>query len=246
MKVFISWSGAKSKSAAIALRRWVPDMVQAVSPWMSEHDIDAGARWNQELSVQLEQTKFGIICLTKNNSTAPWLLFEAGALSKTLGETFVCPYLIDLEPSEIPAGPLTQFQAKRANQKETFELIASVNKAMKDGALAEDQMRRSFERWWPDLEQSLTMLPVESPVVTRRSAEEMVEEMLGLVRGLVREQRRSGRSLLTPRGFRPGTLTHSGLDGIIDQTIQDERQLEVLRAFEKLAAARPDEEDKTT
>ena len=32
------------------------------------------------------------------NTQEPWLLFETGALSKTIDSTFVCPYLIDLAP----------------------------------------------------------------------------------------------------------------------------------------------------
>jgi hypothetical protein len=49
------------------------------------------------------------------NQVAPWILFEAGALAKTIESTFVVPYLIDLEPPNINRGPLKQFQAKRAN-----------------------------------------------------------------------------------------------------------------------------------
>lgn len=187
MKVFISWAGRKSQGAALALRKWLPDVIQTIEPWMSQHDIEAGARWNAELSSQLEQTRFGILCLTRSNTNSPWLLFEAGALAKSLSETFVCPYLIDLEPNEIPAGPLTQFQAKRANPTETLELMQSINKALKDGGLQDENLRRSFERWWGDLESAVKKLPDEDgglPVA--RSVPEMVEEILSISRSLAR------------------------------------------------------------
>src|SRR5438128_12519610 len=116
MKLFISWSGNRSKSIADALRRWIPDVIQTVEPWMSATDIEAGARWNREIDNQLRETQYGIICLTKENQTAPWILFEAGAIAKTIDDAFVCPYLINLDPAEISQGPLTQFQAKRANE----------------------------------------------------------------------------------------------------------------------------------
>src|SRR5262249_29809193 len=144
-----------------ALRNWIPDIIQAVEPWMSAVDIDAGSRWNREMNAQLEETKFGIICLTKGNQTAPWILFEAGAPVKTISETVVCPYLIDLEPAEIRQGPLTQFQAKRANQKETWELIQAINKALKEDALPEEKLKRTFDRWFPDLKGKLDDLPKE-------------------------------------------------------------------------------------
>lgn len=86
MKVFISWSGARSKAVASKLREWLPDVIQNIEPWMSRHDIKAGERWDKELSGELNDSKFGIICLTSDNYDAPWILFEAGALSKTIDD----------------------------------------------------------------------------------------------------------------------------------------------------------------
>jgi hypothetical protein len=196
MKVFISWSGEKSNLVATALRRWIPDVIQKVDPWMSNSDIHAGARWSRVVDDNLSNTQFGIICLTKTNHNAPWLLFEAGALAKSISETFVCPYLIDLEPSNVPAGPLTQFQAKRANAKETWELVKTINKALKNDSLPEDKLRRTFEMWWPILENTLKNLPEElAAAEPRRTIEDKVEEILELARSISRnslvEDRRS-------------------------------------------------------
>jgi hypothetical protein len=81
MKVFISWSGERSKSVARALRDWLKLVIHPVKPWMSEKDIDAGARWPEEPGRELRDTKFAIICLTRDNQTAPWINCEAGAAS---------------------------------------------------------------------------------------------------------------------------------------------------------------------
>jgi hypothetical protein len=59
---------------------------------MSAEDIDTGTRWDSEVTNQLAETRCGIICLTKENQQAPWLLFETGALSKTIEKTYVIPY----------------------------------------------------------------------------------------------------------------------------------------------------------
>lgn len=187
MKLFISWSGIRSKTVATALRQWLPDVIQFVEPWMSDADIEAGARWGRDIEKGLEETQFGIVCLTIENQLEPWILFEAGALAKTISETFVCPYLVGLEPSDIALGPLTQFQAKRANEKETWELVQTINRALKERALPEERLKRTFERAWPDLKAVLENLQftqeIESPP---RPLENLTNEILELVRGLSR------------------------------------------------------------
>ena len=156
---------------------------------MSKIDIDAGKRWSNEIAEQLKATKFGIICLTPTNLSEPWLMFEAGALAKTMDDnTFVCPYLIGLEPSDIPAGPLDQFKAKRATKNETLELLKSINSAMGESSLEEDRLQRLFERGWPDLETKLGELPPEETTLERRDTQDMVEEILESVRDFSRVQ----------------------------------------------------------
>jgi TIR domain len=186
MKVFLSWSGPRSKAAALMLRQWLPDVIQSIEPWMSAEDIDAGARWNNELTNKLAETRCGIICLTKDNQLAPWVLFEAGALSKSIEKTFVIPYLIDLVPSDILPGPLTQFQTKRANKAETWELVRTLNGAL-DKPLTDEQLKRGFERCWQELETSLKDLPAAtSHQAVTRSQGDMLIEVLDEVRRMAR------------------------------------------------------------
>lgn len=42
-----------------------------------------------KLSPNVTDTSIGIICLTKDNRTKPWILFEAGALAKGLSSSRV-------------------------------------------------------------------------------------------------------------------------------------------------------------
>jgi hypothetical protein len=194
MKLFISWSGVRSKAVAESLRQWIPDILQAVTPWMSAMDIDAGARWSAEIERELEETHLGILCVTKRNQVAPWLLFEAGALAKAVGKSLVCPYLVDLSTSDLKPGPLTLFQAKTAVEKDTLELVQAINRALPE-PLAEERLTRLFDKLWPELKKRLDNLPVEGDHQPKRSTDDMIEEVLGLVRELSRRSQRQEQEI---------------------------------------------------
>lgn len=194
MKIFISWSEKQSEYVASALHSWIPNVLQTVQPWMSSKNIGAGERWSQQISDELEKTNFGIICVTKNNLNSPWLLFEAGALAKQIKNSYVCPYLINIEPTEIPEGPLSQFQAKTATLTGTKELLKTINSVIDiNHRLKEDQVGRTFEKWWPDLENEINSLPNKNKDNDKlaRKPEEMIPEILDIVRGIQRKQSKS-------------------------------------------------------
>jgi hypothetical protein len=72
---------------------------------MSATDIHAGADWLTELRRELNEGSFGIVCLTREGALAPWMMFEVGALAKSVESARVCPYLIDMAQTDVPAGP---------------------------------------------------------------------------------------------------------------------------------------------
>lgn len=186
MKVFISWSGERSKAVASSLSKWLADVFQDVEPWMSAHNIDAGQRWGHEVGEQLGLTNFGILCLTPENLEAPWLLFEAGALSKVIGQARVVPYLFQLSATDVPF-PLAQFQGVQAVSNGTLELVRSINSSL-ERPIPADRLERFFEKWWPDLELALKSLPAAETgtPAKHRSERALLEEILQTVRTMSR------------------------------------------------------------
>ncbi len=233
MEVFISWSGNKSRDVALLLRQFLKDVLHPINPWMSEIDIDAGSRWSRKISEQLENTKFGILCLTRENQKSSWLLFEAGALAKSSeSDVNVCPYLIDLEATDILKGPLSQFQSKKANKKGTWELIIKINKLMGKFALSESNLKRIFNKWWPDYESSLKKIQNkynENQPPETRTDRDIIEEILELTRLLeIRTKDLNKKDYKTttidkkiyshPKTMRSGDLIDSGnLDEFINE-----------------------------
>lgn len=67
MKIFISWSGERSKMIANALKSWLEKFFQTIEVFMSESDIEPGTRWAFRLNDELQISNYGIICLTPEN-----------------------------------------------------------------------------------------------------------------------------------------------------------------------------------
>ena len=147
MQIFISWSGERSRLIASALSLWLPKVIQAVKPWMSDTDIPSGKLWADKIRNGLLESNFGIICLTPENLINPWLLFEAGALSK-FNESFVVPYVYDMKPSEIPF-PLAMYQGETANEGGTRKLLDSIQLALGNLGLKQEILEEAFKTSWP-------------------------------------------------------------------------------------------------
>lgn len=180
MKVLISWSGERSKAIASALKNWLPNVFQKLQVFMSDHDIQAGARWGSELGGTLESCNFGIICLTPESLESHWLTFEAGALSKAIKESRVIPYRFQLQASDV-GPPLSQFQGVDANLEGTFKLILSINEALNNPFPDEDKARLAFSVWWPILGKMLDEIPLTAEREIR-SDRAILEEILDIVR----------------------------------------------------------------
>jgi hypothetical protein len=187
MKVFISWSGPLSHKIALILHDWLPSVIQAVEPFLSSEGTDKGSRWFNELSKELQDTGYGIICLTPDNLNAPWILFEAGALSKVIGSSRVCPLVTQLSPSDLQ-GPLAQFQATLLNKDDMRKLVKSINSALAEKGLNVTLLDKVFDRWWDEFEKrtsdAMAQLPGPPDQSYKRPMEDILEEVLTLCRSM--------------------------------------------------------------
>lgn len=196
MKIFLSWSGSLSHEVAKALDTWLPQVMNALQPWLSSQDIEKGARWFEEIGETLSTTDFGILCLTQTNIAAPWILFEAGALSKSLGQARVCPLLINIKNADLQ-GPLAQFNTAGTSRDEILRLIQSINARLpEEKRRAEAQLEEAFDVWWPRLEKKLDEAVRRSsseeatqPKAPKRPIEDILDEILELTRQTAHELR---------------------------------------------------------
>lgn len=151
MEVFVSWSGSTSKEVAKTLKKWIPRSLLGVKLFVSDTDIRAGDRWSKIIGDELAERKFAIVCLTSDNAESAWLNFEAGAISKTISDSYVVPFLFNVELSNID-GPLTQFQAKKVNREGYFDLLKSINAGC-ENPIAENELEETLDIFWPNIEE---------------------------------------------------------------------------------------------
>lgn len=159
MKVFLSWSGDTSREIAEIFKGWLPKVLQSIDTFMSEEDILLGTKGLSVIGSHLNETNIGILFITKDNFNAPWLNFEAGALSKSLAETNVIPMLFDLKIEDIK-GPIGQFQGARNFEKESIrKLVNHLNRILIDvKSLDNKLLNETFEIWHPQLERKLDQI----------------------------------------------------------------------------------------
>jgi hypothetical protein len=168
-------------------------------------EMEKGRKWSPEISDRLGETRFGLLCLTRENLNAPWLLFEAGALSKTRG-AYVWTFLHGLSPADVEQ-PLAQFQHTVSEKADVRKLVHTINQAVREEgekSLTETTLDKVFETFWPELESGLRILNVEQPPRTSeiRSDRDILEEILQLMRS---EQRPSDAApAITSGGGRYG------------------------------------------
>lgn len=160
---------------------------QSIEPYVSSEDIDKGARWSTDIATELENSSYGILCVTKENLDAPWLNYEAGALSKTIDKSFVSPFLFKIKRSEVVDGPILQFQSTVFEKTDIKKLIKTINGACGTSKLTEERLESAFDTWYPKLEEELTSLKTETENtntdkdVTSDTAD-ILEEVLELTR----------------------------------------------------------------
>ncbi|WP_346815479.1 toll/interleukin-1 receptor domain-containing protein [Aeromonas hydrophila] len=186
MKVFLSWSGERSKQVATLLDEWLRCVLQAIRPWISTKDIDRGSLWFSEIQDQLQDVTTGIICLTQENKEKPWILFEAGALAKGLSNARVCTLLIDLEPHDI-RDPLAQFNHTKPDQGGIYALVHTLNNRLGDNRLDPAILTKVLDTYWVQFEDRFQKIILDTPATEKpktRPEKDILAEILEHTRSL--------------------------------------------------------------
>jgi len=135
-----------------------------VNAWISDREADPSQRCALAFSRELATSHFGIICLTEENLQSPWILYEAGAMVRSL-KAGVVPLLFGVKPDDMK-GPLAQFQCIEVNGAGIERLVSDLYDSGKS-ALHARQKHLVFSLLWPILDERLHDL-VEQTMHGRR------------------------------------------------------------------------------
>jgi len=216
VKIFVSWSGNRSRAVAELFSEWLKCVIQASEPWISTKDIDRGAIWFSEINDKLRDVSVGVIFLTQENKDKPWILFETGALAKGLTSNRVCTFLIDLKPADLQ-DPLAQFNHTLPEKSGLWDLTRTINASIADTPLEEKILEKVFDTYWPQFEKDFAQAMKDYPigeVIPPRSGEDILSEILDNTRSLTHKIRK-----LEDEVFIKNTST--------TQIINDEKDVEI-------------------
>ena len=216
MKVFVSWSGELSKKIAEELKKWIPCIIQSATVFYSSEDIEKGERWNTKVLSELEETNYGIVCLTQENINAPWINFEAGALAKNITQSKVLTLLINLQPSEVN-GPLSTFQATTISSKEDFwKLIKGINNSS-EVSVDEKILETSYNALWETINNDINKIISEYRPADIKKEKNSVGQSSQVIEELVQLVRSQNMLLNTPQALLPPEYIRQLNENMIDK-----------------------------
>jgi hypothetical protein len=193
MRVFISWSGEFSKQLAEAIREWLATALPYVKPFFTPADIEKGANWAHEISIQLKESSFCVIALTRESLNSNWVMFEAGAISSSVDKPRICAILFGIEPIDLQ-GPLAAFQATKFSREDIYRLVKTINLNAGEAAIENGTLDRIFEKWWSELEDKVSKIMSQAgstPKPPARKDRDLLEEVVGLSRTMADQQSRA-------------------------------------------------------
>lgn len=221
MNIFISQTKGKSREVAEALQDWLRTDIRLGDPWTSE-DIPGGKNSKGAIKKALKNARFGILCITADNQTNQWIIFEAGVL-ESRGVT-VFPYIIDLEQRSGLPRPINDVQGVFANEIGTKSLVSEINKAF-GYPVHEATLMKAFDNEWPAFEKKLDK--IRQPKKTVSDYEKAIDDFIKIIVGINEYRKKLDYSHLVNlarESFKDQTFDREAIVNSLYKIIEIERE----------------------
>lgn len=164
MKIFLSWSGNRSKEIALLLKKFLEGLFRNdVNVWMSHESITYGSMSIQEIHTALINSDKCIALITEDNISSPWIMYEAGTIMgqnsantvKANNRDIIIPILFDdISDLKFVGNPLNQFQRLQYNRKTMLRLVKQFNGATRSFT-EDDILEKQFSLNWSALNKEI-------------------------------------------------------------------------------------------
>ncbi len=181
MRLFLSWSMARSRAVGLALRPRIEHIVQNVDVFVSSADIYGGQEWWAEIKSNAQSCDAAFILVTPENLDRPWLNFEAGAFA--LMSRPAIPIVIGGSNALLSDSPLRNLQAVTLEDSDKMrDIFVSLDP---DRATAiEHSFAREWSQLYADMMEAFEATQPEVDVPEARPSDPVMEEVLSTLRRL--------------------------------------------------------------
>lgn len=246
MKIFMSWSGERSKAIAEEFKSFLSKVLQQTQPFISSQDIELGSLGQNRVMQEVTERRFGLIFITPENKKSEWIHYEAGGLIKDLEKDRVVPILFGIEKKEI-SKPLSQFQMIEFNKKSVLDLIKQIN-LLTEKPLDPESLNEVFDAFFVRSQDKINSVISDSPkVIETRSTEDILNELLlftreqsnfnsNLLRSLINveiSKQISDKVRVRRNRYRPGSVNTKILNAvqIINTMIEMDQQRDEIEKY---------------
>ena len=192
IKIFLSWSGDKSKKLANVFKTYVADILPKADFYFSPDDLKGGEKWRQSIEEGLNNNTYGIIFLTPSNLTSKWIYFEAGAISKSTKQAKILPFLYKIDVTEL-GQPFSDYQCKSFSTDDILTTIHEINDCQsKVYQLPSETIKRNFNRLSNEIKTEIEEINNISEVIEKSEtqiedaslmdSEDKINEILQIIR----------------------------------------------------------------
>jgi hypothetical protein len=181
MRIFMSWSGDRSRAIAEEFKSFLSKVLQQTETFISSQDIELGSLGQNRVLLEVNERRFGLIFITPENKKSEWIHYEAGGLIKDLEKDRVVPILFGIAKQNI-SPPLSQFQMIEFDKQQVFGLIKQINLAT-EKPVETTNLSEVFEAFFSKVEEKINSVIADSPEkVQPRTTEDILNELLQLSR----------------------------------------------------------------
>lgn len=199
LEIFISWGKEPADQIANLLRKLISKIFpEEVSVFVSDspnHGIESGEDFRISLKSKLQKSDFGILILTEYNYGRPWLMYEAGALSKA-EHARVVPIVFS-EVERKMESPINSFNHLKNTFDDFLKLMITIKKRYHNSTEinSEQNLKTNLSNYWNNFDKNYKIImnsfaevkiPEDSGLVsyTARTREDYLTELLDRIENI--------------------------------------------------------------